>query len=30
MDGDGLIPEKMEDILDSWEQTYPGQRKPHV
>lgn len=30
MDGDGLIPASLDDILTTWEETHPGARKPHV
>ena len=30
MDGDGLIPAALDDILRTWEETHPGARPPHV
>jgi aromatic amino acid aminotransferase I len=30
MDGDGLIPEALEETLEAWESTHPNVKRPHV
>lgn len=30
MDGDGIIPESLEETLKHWEISHPGERRPHV
>lgn len=30
MDGDGMIPSALEDILENWDTSHPGVKRPHV
>lgn len=30
MDGDGIIPSALETLLENWEVTHPGTKRPHV